>query len=638
MVLINNVKYACERCIRGHRVTTCNHTDQPLMMIKPKGRPSTTCDHCKELRKNKKANPTGVCTCGRLEKKRLAQKAKEEARAKAKEEKRLHDCRCDKQEPCKCHSTRRRSRKVSVNHEGVRRSNSNSNVMVGQGHVASPVSMETFNDNSYVESDVSGKISKDYHHVPSLASISSFHSTQSLDHKFALPQSPTLGNFVTGTNTNGNGHWDNSSICSSVRSDSRANLSDAVSVGLDPLNNTKRVTPMTRTRVGEVTVPLEEYIPSDINGIGKINDTSSLIDDWSFENPAGNRNVSASATYANSNANSFLQSHDINGTRNDTNNGLLDMFLDSSNIPFSYDRNNSAPLGLGKRYSVHSPQSGTHHYSNVSDNANAEPASNTNNMNNSNTKQWDAPETSLDNESVRSVEVLSLTPSFMDIPERVPNHQQQQHSRPSIESRKSKQRSSSLHRNHRYPPTNGASQSYNVRPAPITINPSMVSSVDDNVSTNSLQSPTGSLNENGLMTGLTDAALSKYLPDRMKFPRSTEPQDKSSSQNPQGFQRLQQPQRQSPQDLRSSTGMNLDIDKLMGFDGASIGGMIDNRTLDKENGRPLFQENFMSYANPSAKTEIQDSPRIGSNQTSSSPSQLLTEKSFADLDNFMSIL
>lgn len=70
MVLINGIKYACERCIRGHRVTTCNHTDQPLMMIKPKGRPSTTCDYCKQLRKNKNANPEGVCTCGRLEKKK----------------------------------------------------------------------------------------------------------------------------------------------------------------------------------------------------------------------------------------------------------------------------------------------------------------------------------------------------------------------------------------------------------------------------------------------------------------------------------------------------------------------------------------------------------------------------------------
>lgn len=632
MVLINNVKYACERCIRGHRVTTCNHTDQPLMMIKPKGRPSTTCDHCKELRKNKNANPSGVCTCGRLEKKRMAQKAKEEARAKAKEEKKIHDCRCDKQEPCKCHSTRRRSRKISVNHDSIRRSSSHTNVMAGHGgHVASPVSMETFGDNNYMESDVSGKISKEYHHVPSLASISSLHSTHSLDHKFTLPQSPTLGNFITGNNANGNSHWDNSSICSSVRSDSRANLSDAISVGLDPLNSTKRVTPMTRTRVGEVTVPLEEYIPSDINGIGKINDTNSLIDDWSFENSGGHRNASSAATYANSNANSFVQSHDLNGTRSNTNNGLLDMFLDSSNVSMSHDKGNGAgPIGLAKRYSAHSPQSGTH-YTNTNDNNKTEQTNNTN-ITNSNNKQWDVSDVSLDNESVRSVEVLSLTPSFMDIPERVPNHQHQSQTRPSLESQRSKQRSSSIHRNHRYPPSNNSSQSYSMRAAPITINPSMVSSVDDNVSSHSLQSPTGSLADIGLMPGLTEAALSKHLPERMKSPRTTE------THYQQTYQRPQRLQRQSSQNIAAPAGMNLDIDQLMSFDGSNSSG-IDNATApNKENDNPLFQDNFMSYVNPLVKKDLQDSSPVGSNQTSSPPSQLLTEKGFADLDNFMSIL
>jgi len=63
MVLINGVKYACERCIRGHRVTTCTHTDQPLTMIKPKGRPATQCQHCRDQRKNK--NLHIVCTCGK---------------------------------------------------------------------------------------------------------------------------------------------------------------------------------------------------------------------------------------------------------------------------------------------------------------------------------------------------------------------------------------------------------------------------------------------------------------------------------------------------------------------------------------------------------------------------------------------
>lgn len=63
MVLINGVKYACDRCIRGHRVTTCTHTDQPLTMIKPKGRPASQCHHCREQRKAKSLHVT--CTCGK---------------------------------------------------------------------------------------------------------------------------------------------------------------------------------------------------------------------------------------------------------------------------------------------------------------------------------------------------------------------------------------------------------------------------------------------------------------------------------------------------------------------------------------------------------------------------------------------
>lgn len=61
MVLIDGIKYACERCIRGHRVTTCNHSDQPLTMIKPKGRPSTQCQHCKDQRKFKNLHINCAC-------------------------------------------------------------------------------------------------------------------------------------------------------------------------------------------------------------------------------------------------------------------------------------------------------------------------------------------------------------------------------------------------------------------------------------------------------------------------------------------------------------------------------------------------------------------------------------------------
>lgn len=61
MVVINGVKYACERCIRGHRVSTCTHTDQPLTMIKPKGRPSTQCQHCRDQRKLKNLHINCAC-------------------------------------------------------------------------------------------------------------------------------------------------------------------------------------------------------------------------------------------------------------------------------------------------------------------------------------------------------------------------------------------------------------------------------------------------------------------------------------------------------------------------------------------------------------------------------------------------
>ncbi|EYE91316.1 putative Cu-dependent DNA-binding protein [Aspergillus ruber CBS 135680] len=47
-MLINNQKYSCEACIRGHRVTTCKHhdTDRPLTKINRKGRPFSTCSIC----------------------------------------------------------------------------------------------------------------------------------------------------------------------------------------------------------------------------------------------------------------------------------------------------------------------------------------------------------------------------------------------------------------------------------------------------------------------------------------------------------------------------------------------------------------------------------------------------------------
>lgn len=62
MVLLNDKKYACETCIKGHRSSACKHTDRPLYEIKKKGRPVTQCEHCRELRKTKQVHVK--CLCG----------------------------------------------------------------------------------------------------------------------------------------------------------------------------------------------------------------------------------------------------------------------------------------------------------------------------------------------------------------------------------------------------------------------------------------------------------------------------------------------------------------------------------------------------------------------------------------------
>ncbi|KAF2098185.1 hypothetical protein NA57DRAFT_76979 [Rhizodiscina lignyota] len=62
MVLKDGNKYACESCIRGHRVSGCNHTDRELHFIAPKGRPVKQCDHCRGARKSKSHH--AKCDCG----------------------------------------------------------------------------------------------------------------------------------------------------------------------------------------------------------------------------------------------------------------------------------------------------------------------------------------------------------------------------------------------------------------------------------------------------------------------------------------------------------------------------------------------------------------------------------------------
>jgi hypothetical protein len=50
-----------EACIKGHRSSSCKHTDRPLFEIKKKGRPVTQCEHCRELRKTKQVHVKCIC-------------------------------------------------------------------------------------------------------------------------------------------------------------------------------------------------------------------------------------------------------------------------------------------------------------------------------------------------------------------------------------------------------------------------------------------------------------------------------------------------------------------------------------------------------------------------------------------------
>ncbi|KAH9917374.1 copper fist DNA binding domain-containing protein, partial [Epithele typhae] len=60
-VLVNDKKFACESCIKGHRSSGCQHTERPLFEVKKKGRPVSQCTNCRELRKTKRMH--NKCNC-----------------------------------------------------------------------------------------------------------------------------------------------------------------------------------------------------------------------------------------------------------------------------------------------------------------------------------------------------------------------------------------------------------------------------------------------------------------------------------------------------------------------------------------------------------------------------------------------
>ncbi|XDT20830.1 Copper-fist DNA-binding domain profile [Nakaseomyces glabratus] len=109
MVVINGVKYACDSCIKSHKAAQCEHNDRPLKILKPRGRPPTTCDHCKDMRKTKNVNPSGSCNCSKLE------KIRQEKGITIEEDMLMSGnmdmCLCVRGEPCRCHARRKRTQK-----------------------------------------------------------------------------------------------------------------------------------------------------------------------------------------------------------------------------------------------------------------------------------------------------------------------------------------------------------------------------------------------------------------------------------------------------------------------------------------------------------------------------------------------
>ncbi|KAG1457178.1 hypothetical protein G6F56_006668 [Rhizopus delemar] len=59
---IKGLKYACTSCIKGHRSSSCSHIDRPLFEIRKKGRPSSQCALCKDLRKTKQIHAKCECS------------------------------------------------------------------------------------------------------------------------------------------------------------------------------------------------------------------------------------------------------------------------------------------------------------------------------------------------------------------------------------------------------------------------------------------------------------------------------------------------------------------------------------------------------------------------------------------------
>lgn len=210
MVLLNGVKYACERCIRGHRVTTCTHTDQPLTMIKPKGRPTTQCHHCREQRKMKSLHT--ACTCGK----------------KSKSGSHSSSCACHLTSHCTCTSNSKKVNSKDIHHmTASEKAKKNSLIHVVNDDLkkkssssSSPVSGVGTNG-SYVIEDIVLPFETN-------AGLFDLFKNGSLDHENITNNNNSNNNSnnssnsnINNNNNNGNGHVDGNN---NIHSDGKGNL------------------------------------------------------------------------------------------------------------------------------------------------------------------------------------------------------------------------------------------------------------------------------------------------------------------------------------------------------------------------------------------------------------------------------
>ncbi|KAJ5380765.1 uncharacterized protein N7496_003193 [Penicillium cataractarum] len=96
-MLIDGEKWACEACVRGHRVSSCHHSDRPLTHINKKGRPVSQCSHCRGLRKSRTTHVK--CECGDKKKKTDSDSHGDKRDLKQDS---LHRCGCSHGQRCIC--------------------------------------------------------------------------------------------------------------------------------------------------------------------------------------------------------------------------------------------------------------------------------------------------------------------------------------------------------------------------------------------------------------------------------------------------------------------------------------------------------------------------------------------------------